>query len=121
MRECLKIISILMLPFLVSACSSSAMLGGLLVGGAAAGYYIGKDPRAVAQISEDLSTTATIKGWYIGDKDVSAVNINVDTYRGVVTLYGSVETREAETLAMNIAAKAKGVIKVISKLTVIAE
>ena len=121
MRQYLKLFSILVLPALVSACSSSAVLGSLVVGGAAAGYYVGKDPRTVAQISEDLSATATIKGWYLGDKGVSAVNINVDTYRGVVTLYGSVDTQQTETLAMNIAAKAKGVTKVISKLTIISE
>ena len=119
MRKCLKISLILFLSSSMAACSTGGAVATLLVGGVAAGYYVGKDKRDINTIAQDATTTSTIKSWYLGDKDVKAFNINVNTYQGVVTLYGTVDTKEAEMSAMKIAAKAKGVTKVISKLTVI--
>jgi len=119
MRKCLKIGLILFLSSSMAACTTGGAVAAFLVGGVAAGYYVGKDKRDINTIAQDATTTSTIKSWYLGDKDVKAFNINVNTYQGVVTLYGTVDTKEAEMSAMKIAAKAKGVTKVISKLTVI--
>jgi osmotically-inducible protein OsmY len=121
MRKCLKISLILFLSSSMAACTTGGAVAALLVGGVAAGYYVGKDKRDINTIAQDAATTSTIKSWYLGDKDVKAFNINVNTYQGVVTLYGTVDTKEAEMSAMKIAAKAKGVTKVVSKLTVINE
>ena len=93
--------------------------GVLLVGGAGAGGYLGKDKRTVGQIAEDARITTEINQQYIGDHLVSARKIDVDTYMGVVTLWGNLASQEAADRAITIAESVKGVIKVISKLKVI--
>ena len=121
MRNFLKIGLVVLLSSSTIACTTGTTVAALLVGGVAAGYYVGKDKRDINTIGQDVTTTSTIKGWFLGDKDVKAFNINIDTYQGVVTLYGTVDTKEVEMSAMKIAAKAEGVTKVISKLTVLNE
>ncbi|MBL4608965.1 MAG: BON domain-containing protein [Pseudomonadales bacterium] len=121
MRNVLKISFILVLSSSMVACTTGGAVAALLVGGVATGYYVGKDKRDINTIAKDVATTSTIKSWYFGDKDVKAFNINVNTYQGVVTLYGTVDTKAVEMRAMEVAAKAEGVTKVISKLTVLNE
>lgn len=104
-----------------AGCTTGTVAAGLLAGGTAAGYYAGRDERDLQTIKQDAVITSTIKGWFLSDKEINGLNINVDTYRGVVTLYGSVETKHVEESAMRMASKANGVTKVISKLTVINE
>jgi hyperosmotically inducible protein len=102
--------------------ASVSLLAGCaaaVVGGAAAGgYYVGKDERSVGEISSDATITSTINTRYVQDKQVSALAINVDTYRGVVTLYGKVPSQTVAQRAVEIARNVKGVKQVVSKLTV---
>ncbi|WJW76031.1 BON domain-containing protein [Thiohalobacter sp. IOR34] len=94
--------------------------GALVVGGAAAGgYYLGKDARTLGEITDDATITSTINSRYVKDSLVPALDINVDTYRGVVTLYGSVGSRAVAERAVAIARSVKGVKRVVSKLTVV--
>lgn len=94
--------------------------GALVVGGAAAGgYYVGKDERTLGEITDDASITSSINASYVKDSQVSALDINVDTRRGVVTLYGSVDSQAVASRAVEIARSTKGVKQVISKLTVV--
>ena len=94
--------------------------GVLLVGGVGAGgYYLGKDKRPVGQIADDARITTEINQQYLGDHVVSATKVDVDTYMGVVTLWGNLSSQEAVDRAISIAESVKGVIKVISKLKVI--
>lgn len=98
---------------LLSGCAAA------VVGGAAAGgYYVGKDERSVAEISSDATITSTINTRYVRDDVVKARQINVDTYRGVVTLYGTVPDQTVATRAVNIARGVKGVKQVVNKLTI---
>lgn len=89
-----------------------------LGGAAAGGYYVGQDDRKVGTIAEDASITADIKGKYLKDEMVSAIDINIDTYEGVVSLYGHVPTRATADRAVRIAHNTKGVKKVISRLEI---
>ena len=94
--------------------------GALMVGGAAAGgYYVGQDERSAGEISRDATITSTINTRYVRDREVSAMDINVDTYRGVVTLYGTVASHRARDRAVEIARGVKGVRQVNSKLSVV--
>ena len=91
-----------------------------LVGGAAAGgYYVGKDQRPVGEMSSDARITAEINVKYTRDELVSNLDIDVDTYAGVVTLWGNLPTEEAVDRAIELAQSVKGVKEVISKLKVI--
>lgn len=98
------------------------LLGGCaaaVVGGAAAGgYYVGTDERSVGEIADDASITSTVNTRFIQDDMVKARTINVDTYRGVVTLYGTVSSQAVIDRAVEIARGVKGVRQVVSKLTV---
>lgn len=112
-----------MLRILVLLVSAGALAGcgALVVGGAAAGgYYVGKDDRTLGEITDDATITSTINARYVKDSRVSALDINVDTRRGVVTLYGSVASQQIADRAVEIARSVKGVRQVISKLTVVA-
>lgn len=111
-----KVVLVLVLTMasLLSGC------GALVVGGAAAGgYYVGKDERTLGEITDDASITSSINAKYVKDKQVSALDINVDTRRGVVTLYGSVDSQAVASRAIEIARATRGVKQVISKLTVV--
>lgn len=98
------------------------LLGGCaaaVVGGAAAGgYYVGQDERSAGQIAEDAGITATINTRFLRDDMVKARTINVDTFNGVVTLYGEVSSQAIVDRAVSIARGVKGVRQVVSKLTV---
>jgi len=92
----------------------------VLVGGAGAGgYAVGTDDRPLGIISEDISITASVKTTLIKDDQIDAFDINVDTYRAVVTLYGHVKSSAQITRAIRLAKTVKGVKKVVSKLSVI--
>lgn len=98
------------------------VLGGCaaaVVGGAAAGgYYVGKDDRSVSEIASDTTITSTINTRYIQDGIVKARQINVDTSRGVVTLYGKVASQDVASRAVAIARGVNGVKQVVSKLSI---
>lgn len=94
----------------------------LLVGGAAAGgYYVGKDERTAGEIASDANITATVKTRMVADDTVRARDINVDTFRKVVTLRGVTVSRAAKNRAIEIAEGVDGVERVIADELVIGE
>jgi hyperosmotically inducible periplasmic protein len=94
----------------------------LMVGGAAAGgYQLGKDERSAAQVTRDGATTAAIKSRLIADSEVSAFNVNVDTYANRVTLRGTVGSYQARARAGEIAAAVEAVQSVDNQLKVVIE
>ncbi len=98
---------------LLSGCAAA------VVGGAAAGgYYVGKDDRSAVEIAQDATITSQVNTRYIGDDLVQARIINVDTFRGVVTLYGNVPNQTVVDRAVELARGVKGVQQVVSKLTI---
>jgi hyperosmotically inducible protein len=102
------------LALLLTGCAAA------VVGGAAAGgYYVAKSDRTAAEIASDTAITSTINSRYVKDDLVSAFDVNVDTYRGAVTLYGNVHSERAAARAVELARTVKGVSRVQSKLTVV--
>jgi hyperosmotically inducible protein len=103
----------LLLVALLSGCAAVA------VGGAAAGgYYVAKDKRTMAEMTDDASITALINSKFLGDDLVSPFAVNVDTYKGVVTLQGTVDNPVAARRAYDLAYSVGGVTAVISQLTI---
>jgi hyperosmotically inducible protein len=89
------------------------------VGGAAAGgYYVASDKRTFAEITEDARITSSINAKFITDDLVNPVAVNVDTYKGVVTLQGTVDDPGTARHAYDIAYSVDGVTQVVSKLTI---
>jgi hyperosmotically inducible protein len=91
-----------------------------LVGaGAAGGYYVAKDERTIAEMASDAAVTTRVKSAYARDEVVSAWDINVDTFRGHVTLHGTVPNHAAIDRAVKLARAQKGVESVVTHLEVV--
>jgi osmotically-inducible protein OsmY len=73
---------------------------------------------AIADATANARITATIKGKFIREPNLSAFKINIDTTDGVVTLSGTVTSPEEVGHAMKIALETEGVYKVVSSLQV---
>ncbi|MCB1645695.1 MAG: BON domain-containing protein [Pseudomonadales bacterium] len=113
----MKILNRILILAAISVCLSGCVAA--VAGGAAAGgYYIGKDPRSAGQIADDGVITTKVKSKLIASSDVSALDINVDTYENVVVLKGTVNSARAKSAAIEIARNTSGVRKVISELVV---
>lgn len=74
--------------------------------------------QAIADATADARTTAAIKAKLIAARDLSGLNISVNTTDGVVTLSGSVSSPENVSKAMLLAMETDGVREVISTLQV---
>ena len=66
----------------------------------------------------DAKITGEIKGKYALDKEVSALNVSVNTTDGVVTLSGSASSYDAISKAILLAMETEGVRQVISTIQV---
>jgi hyperosmotically inducible protein len=94
----------------------------LLVGGAAGGgYYVGKEERSLGRMVDDASITSSVKTQFIRDPEVDALDINVDTRNGIVTLHGHVPDDRVAERAAALAGTVKGVTRVESNLAVVPE
>lgn len=74
--------------------------------------------QALADATADARITAAIKAKLLGDRELSALSISVNTTSGIVTLSGTVSTPEAISKAMLVAMETDGVQEVISTLQV---
>lgn len=66
----------------------------------------------------DAATTAEIKAALVKDAELSALQINVDTKGGTVTLNGTAPSDTAKSRAEDLAKGVKGVVAVNNMLTV---
>ncbi|MBF0287745.1 MAG: BON domain-containing protein [SAR324 cluster bacterium] len=94
----------------------------VIVGGAAAtgGYYVGQDERTAKRIAKDSVITAEINAHILSDDMLksSILDININTYRGSVTLSGSLPKQEMINRTIQIAKGVDGVKELNSLLTV---
>jgi len=98
---------------------SLAGCASLVVGGAATGVDpAGNDSRSVSEKNTDATITSAINAKYVHDNLVDAVAIRVNTYRGVVTLSGSVSSQTASARAVALARGTGNVKRVVSRLSV---
>jgi len=74
--------------------------------------------KTVGETIDDATITTRVKTAYINDPVVGALRIDVDTFKGVVTLSGRVKTKEEEQKAIQLARSIKGVTDVKSTLQV---
>jgi osmotically-inducible protein OsmY len=73
---------------------------------------------AIADATADARTTAAIKAKLLASRDLSALNISVNTTTGVVTLSGTVASPEHISKAILLAMETSGVREVVSTLQV---
>lgn len=74
--------------------------------------------RSAGEVIDDAAITSKVNVRIIQDKDLKFFRINVDTFKGRVTLGGSVPSAEAERKAMELAKGVRGVKEVESNLRV---
>ena len=101
----------LCLVLCLTACAAAVVSGT-----ARGGYDPERGGATDAAAVSDASITSAINA---RDDLISAFDVSVKTYRGTVTLYGSVANREAARRAVELARSATGVRRVVSRLTVV--
>ena len=74
--------------------------------------------KSVGETIDDATITTRVKTSLLNDPDVGGLRIDVDTFKGVVTLSGRVKTKEEEAKAVALARKIGGVTEVKSTLQV---
>jgi len=72
--------------------------------------------RGPVQTASDATITAKVKTAMAADKNVIASDIDVDTYRGVVSLKGTVKDQAERSRAIDIARNVEGVVNVRDEL-----
>ena len=102
------------------ATSNALDKAGDKIAGAAdtAGQKVEAGAASVGAALDDAGITATVKTELIKAPEISALQINVDTKDGAVTLSGTVPSDAVKNQAGDIAKAAKGVTSVINNLTV---
>lgn len=99
---------------LISQGCTAAAVGG----GAAGGYAVGTDERSAGAMLDDAAITAKVKTELIGDKNIKARNIDVDTVAGMVVLSGYVDSQQEANRAASLAKSVSGVVRVKNELRV---
>ena len=74
--------------------------------------------KSVGEAIDDATITTRVKTALLNDPDVGGLRIDVDTFKGVVTLSGRVKTKNEEAKAIALARKVGGVSDVKSTLQV---
>jgi hyperosmotically inducible periplasmic protein len=74
--------------------------------------------RAISDSVDDATITTRVKTSLLNDPAVGGLRIDVETFRGVVTLSGRVRSPDEESRAMAVARKVIGVAEVRSALQV---
>lgn len=74
--------------------------------------------KSVTETIDDAAITTRVKTAFINDPVVGAARIDVDTFKGVVTLSGRVKTKEEEGKAIELARTINGVKDVKSTLLI---
>ena len=74
----------------------------------------------VGEAASDMWITSATKMRLLADPRTPALDINVDTRAGIVTLFGIVPTQDAKAAAADDARKVSGVTRVVNELQVVA-
>jgi osmotically-inducible protein OsmY len=74
--------------------------------------------KTVCETIDDATVTTRVKTAFINDPAVGAMRIDVDTFKGVVTLSGSVKSKDEEAKAIALARSVHGVTDVKSTLQI---
>ena len=77
--------------------------------------------KTVGETIDDTTTTTRVKTAMLNDPVVGGLGVDVDTYKGVVTLSGRVKSATERDQAIAIARRTSGVVEVKDALQVIPE
>jgi osmotically-inducible protein OsmY len=77
--------------------------------------------KTVGETIDDTTITTRVKTAMLNDANVGGLRIDVDTFKGAVTLSGRVKSQTEKDQAMAIARRTPGVVEVKDALQVIPE
>jgi osmotically-inducible protein OsmY len=77
--------------------------------------------KTVGETIDDTTITTRVKTAMLNDPAVGGMRIDVDTFKGVVTLSGRVKTQAEKDQAIGLARKIDGVVQVKDALQIIPE
>jgi osmotically-inducible protein OsmY len=77
--------------------------------------------KTVGETIDDTTITTRVKTAMLNDPAVGGLSINVDTFKGVVTLSGRVKNQNERNQAITLARRTSGVVEVKDALQVIPE
>lgn len=77
------------------------------------------DGRSYSEARADNTITARVNTALVQDRQIPAMNIKVTTRNGVVSLNGTVPTREVAERAARLSASVKGVTRVVNHLRIV--
>lgn len=72
--------------------------------------------RGTGEVIDDTAVTTKVKAALVADKDVSALDVKVETFRGVVQLSGFADSQTEITKAVQVARGVNGVKSVKNDL-----
>lgn len=75
--------------------------------------------KTIGQTIDDTTITTRVKTAMLNDPNVGGLRIDVDTFKGVVTLSGRVKSQAEKEQAVTLARRVSGVAEVKDALTVI--
>lgn len=110
--------SLITISIIVVALGTSGCWAAAAGAGAEAGYVAAQEERSAGETIDDQVIVTQVKTRLLADNEVSGMNINVDSFRGVVTLKGFVESGLEADKAISIARGVSGVREVRSRLVV---
>jgi len=82
------------------------------------GYRDGST-RTVGEFTDDTAIQTAVKTALIRDDEIKGFPMNIEVYRGVVSLYGRIPSEQARTRALGIAGGVRGVVRVEDRLTLV--
>jgi len=77
--------------------------------------------KTVGETIDDTTITTRVKTAMLNDPAVGGLSIDVDTFKGVVTLSGRVKTQAERNQAITLARRTTGVVEVKDALQVVPE
>jgi hyperosmotically inducible protein len=83
----------------------AALAGGVFITGCASD----RDSASAGQMIDDGVITSKVKAKFVEDPAVSALNINVETFKGTVQLSGFANSQQEISRAVSLASDVKGV------------
>ena len=86
--------------------------------GAKVGETVAEGANQVQRAATDAGLTAKIKSKMALDDTIKAMNIDVDTTNGIVTLNGFVPDAQGRDRALQLARETEGVVSVVDRLTI---
>jgi len=84
----------------------------------ASGCAVTRGQESVGAYVDDTTITSTIKGRFVGNKEVDASSISVETLNGTVMLSGFAKNATEKSTAESIARKVNGVKSVKNEIAI---